>query len=125
MDSSETSKAHKPNTGINTRLLASYSNGSTIVMFRKWRPADGSGVIALFPYEPGTVGKPEMCQSYEHVGQHGAADLAAIVKATLPASEKEYQSLRRELESAPFGYRLRVVGRTPRDARQLRTAKCR
>lgn len=94
----------------------------TIVVFRVWKGKNG-GVIALFPYETGTVGKPETCSSFEHIGQHGAAYLADVISATRPATPEEYKPLKKELESKPYRYTLIRVDRTPRDAAAVRTAK--
>lgn len=94
-------------------------NENTTVIFRKWR-AEPKSVIALFPYEPGSVGKPETCQSFEHMGQHGAADLAGVMSATRPATAEEFAALKRELESKPYDYKLTVVQRTPPDAADVR-----
>jgi hypothetical protein len=82
----------------------------TRVIFRKWK--DG-GVIALFPDE---VERNGMVDSYEHHGQHGSADLG-IVRITKAASPHEYAPLKRELESAPFHYDLKVVKRATRARR--------
>jgi len=81
------------------------------VVFRAFRDGD---VIALFPDLPGT-NDPRTCASYLHVGQHGSADYRAVIADTRPARVPEYESLRRELESAPFFYDLRVC-----DARAIR-----
>lgn len=89
------------------------------VMFRKFR----YGVIALFPCEPGTIGNPAHCLSFEHVGQHGPADLAGVIEVTRPAAPGEYAALKRELESAPYDYLLTVRERTPPGAWQVRAAK--
>lgn len=79
----------------------------TRVVFRKWyRKKDGNGVIALFPDEhehrPGTV------LSYEHHGQHGAADYTSVIARTKPATAEEYAALKKELEGYPFHYDLVV-----------------
>jgi hypothetical protein len=85
---------------------------TTIVIFRKWQTrADGHGVIALFPKLPG--GTSGMCDSFEHTGQHGAADLAGVIRRTRPATPDEYADLKRELESAPYSYVLTVRQRSP------------
>jgi len=70
-------------------------------------------VLALFP---GLEAKPGYCESFEHVGQHGAADYAGCISRTRPAkmTENDVKALYRELESAPYGYRLRVQVRRPR-----------
>ncbi len=76
----------------------------TKVIFRKWE-GDHS-VIAYFPEEPGT-NDPSTCASYMHVGQHGAA--GCDIYTTVPAAPEEYASLKKELESAPYHYFLKVV----------------
>ncbi len=43
----------------------------TKVIFRKWPKSQGGGVIALFPQLPASY-SGHMCESYEHIGQHGA-----------------------------------------------------
>jgi hypothetical protein len=74
----------------------------TVVVFRKFK--DVGSIIALFPFElADTKGN---CSSYMHVGQHGAADYAGCIRASVPATEAEYLPLKRELES--IGYKLRV-----------------
>jgi hypothetical protein len=94
---------------------------ATVVIFRKWPAREGGGVIALFPYEPANLSDPAMCESYEHVGQHGAANYYGVIDRTKPASPDEYAALKRELESEPFNYQLTVRQRTPHDASQVRT----
>jgi hypothetical protein len=80
----------------------------TRVVFRWWRKS--KGVIALFPDLDG--GPPSrLCESYEHTGQHGGADYTGIVRDSRPATPAEYAPLKRELESAPYHYRLRIVQR--------------
>lgn len=89
------------------------SQDETIVIFRKWyRRCDGTGIIALFPAEPWS-GRDPMVTSYEHVGQHGAADYSGVLSRTKPASPDEYAALKRELESAPYHYQLAVRKRAP------------
>lgn len=83
----------------------------TPVVFRKFRDGD---VIALFPQEPGNM-NPSTCGSYMHIGQHGTAD-AGLSDRTRLAKPEEYAPLKRELESAPYGYRLKLRKRfTHRD----------
>lgn len=80
-----------------------------IVIFRRWPPKDGGDVIALMPACPATV-DGRFCTSYQHVGQHGAADYAGVVRATRPATPEEYAPLLRELRDA-CGYEDLVVRR--------------
>lgn len=82
----------------------------TVVVFRRWR-SFGQTVIALFPEDT----DKGMCGSFEHVGQHGLADYTGVIRKTTPATPEEYADLKRELESAPYCYALRVVKRrTPK-----------
>lgn len=77
----------------------------TKVVFRVW---PNQNVIALFPYEPfDRIGL--FCDSYEHIGQHGAADYLGVLSATRPATKDEYADLYAELES--IGYVLDVIKR--------------
>lgn len=87
-----------------------------IVIFRRFPDGD---VIALFPYLPAECLTSWPCQSYMHVGQHGAAD-PLIVYDTLPARPHEYATLKAELEQ--LGYRLAVRQRYPSDAHDRRKA---
>jgi hypothetical protein len=92
------------------------------VIFRKY---PGGDVIALFPCLPGTVGNPNHCESFMHMGQHGAADPHGVMASTAPASPVEYAALKRELESYPYRYRLEVRARTPSGAYEVRAARLR
>ena len=78
----------------------------TKVVFRVWKGQYGSGVIALFPEEHEIGG---YCGSYEHVGQHSAADYLGVIHQTRPALPVEYEALRQELES--LGYDLEIRSR--------------
>lgn len=72
----------------------------TKVIFRKWRNGD---IIALFPeLDAGNL----LCESFERVGQHGAADYTGVVALTDPATAAEYAALHRELTGR--GYELKV-----------------
>lgn len=74
----------------------------TLVVFRKFK--DGGDIVALFPE---LINYPDgCCESYQHVGQHGAADYIHCIAASVPAKPTEYRSLRQELEN--IGYRLDV-----------------
>lgn len=78
-----------------------------IVIFRKWRPSEGGDVIALMPELPATT-DGRLCTSYQHIGQHAAADYQGVIAQTRPAAPEEYAALKRELESAPYRYRFDV-----------------
>lgn len=80
------------------------------VIFRKWKNGD---IIALLPMLPFDV-LGLYCTSYEHVGQHGGADCAGVIRRTKAATPAEYAPLKRELEG--MGYKLLVVSRNPVNA---------
>jgi hypothetical protein len=87
-----------------------------IVIFRKFPDGD---IIALFPCLPAECLTAWPCQSYMHIGQHGAAD-PRIMYDTRPARPQEYAALKAELEQ--IGYRLIVRQRIPGDAHARRKA---
>ena len=76
------------------------------VVYRRWK--DGGDIIALFPEMPADrYGR--FCDSYEHLGQHAAADYHGVVLHSRPATPPEYAALAEEL--ARIGYRLKPVKR--------------
>ena len=90
----------------------------TKVIFRWWR----DGVIAIFIEEPGT-NDVSTCDSYQHIGQHGSCSPHWVIQDSRSATEEEYADLKRELESEPYNYRLRVLRKTPNDAMEIRRKK--
>ena len=54
-------------------------------------------VIALFPECPGDI-HGNFCNSYQHIGQHGAACYRVVVDGSRPATPEEYRDLLGELE---------------------------
>lgn len=86
----------------------------TDVVFRKWKDHKesdfGDGVVALFP---GIDAGSGLVSSFMHVGQHGGADYTGVISRTRPATEEEYAALMRELQTAPYDYKLRVIKRRP------------
>jgi hypothetical protein len=92
---------------------ASSKEPVTPVVFRKWPKSEGGGVIALFPTIEENGG---LVSSYEHNGQHSAASLG-LIHRTKAAKKDEYESLKRELEGAPYHYNLRVMSRVQRRGR--------
>lgn len=86
-----------------------------------WPKCEGGDVIALFPAIAGSVGKPWTCSSYQHVGQHGTADLKGLTRRLRLATPSEYADLKKELEN--YGppdahYKLDICKRaTPADYR--------
>jgi hypothetical protein len=104
--------AGEVNGGMDVPKDISEALGLTVVVFRKWyRRCDGNGVIALFPLESDP--KTGMVQSFEHVGQHGAADYTSVLTRTRVAKPDEYADLLKELESTPYDYWLDVKRRAP------------
>lgn len=99
----------------------------TPVIFRKYGPRRGGEVIALFPAELGTY-ESHTCSSYVHVGQHGSATIrgpSSVLRVTRLAKPAEYAELAKELESAPYGYRLKVYRRVTRQHDKVREAQMR
>lgn len=90
----------------------------TPVIFRKWK--DTGDIMALFPYDLGTD-DPYTCSSYEHVGQHSAADPHHCIQATTPCTPDEYAPLKAELES--LGYKLKPMNRLQYKALEERRNK--
>ena len=78
----------------------------TEVVFRVWPKSEGGDVIALFPYEHA---HGYFCDSYQHIGQHGAADFHGLTYRTRLAKPEEYAALKAELET--IGYSLKIVKR--------------
>jgi hypothetical protein len=73
----------------------------TKVVFRKFKAGD---ILALFPNDYEGNG---FHLSYQHVGQHSAADYKAMISASKPAKPEEYADLLAELQS--IGYDLKIV----------------
>lgn len=88
----------------------------TKVIFRVFKTGE---VIAIFPEELGNSNY-WTCNSYMHVGQHGACD-PEIISTTRPASPKEYESLKAELEN--IGYNLDIKKRYSNDSYKVRIEK--
>lgn len=83
---------------------------ATKVIFRKWEKGE---IIALFPYLPWSK-SGDMVTSYMQMGQHGPADYAGVIAATIPAKQAEFRQLLKELES--LGYNdLQVIHRKQHD----------
>lgn len=78
-------------------------------------------VTAVFPTLPGS---PGMLTCYAHIGQHGSCSKDWL-RDTRAAKPDEFAALKRELESAPFHYRLRVVERisAKMDAERMQAEK--
>ncbi len=83
----------------------------TVVIFRRFR-SDDKAVIALFPY---LIHAGYTCQSYMHVGQHGAADYDGMIQATVPARAEEEDVIDLTAELKHRGYNLKVAQRQNRN----------
>jgi len=94
------------------------SSDTTAVVFRTFR-GDNS-VIALFPYEPGNNDAFTM-MSYQHIGQHGIADMGLTASYTRPSKPDEIRPLKEELQR--IGYKLKIMSRIPGDAIRVRREK--
>ncbi|KRR21689.1 hypothetical protein [Bradyrhizobium retamae] len=82
----------------------------TAVLFRADKRGPHKGeVTAVFPRE---IDNGNLMGCYAHIGQHGSCSREWYA-TTRPATPAEYESLKRELESAPFGYRFKVYKRIP------------
>lgn len=77
-------------------------------------------VFALFPTLPADLSGH--CDCFQHVGQHCGADYQGCIRRSRPATPAEYKALKRELESYPYRYNLRVVQRAARGAHAARLA---
>lgn len=86
----------------------------TPVLFRADHEAGQTCITAVFPCSPAdNCGMSMVC--YAHVGQHSGCSLAWY-NTTRAATPEEYADLQRELEGAPFRYRLKIYKRMQRGA---------
>ena len=77
------------------------STTTTEVIFRK----DKGGIYALFPHE--VADYKGNVTSYQHVGQHSAADYKHCIKTSKVATPEQYADLQSELKS--IGYNLIII----------------
>ena len=94
----------------------------TPVVFRRSRRKEPE-VTAVFPCEPADYDGYQMT-CYAHVGQHGGCG-QGWYNETRAAKPEEYAALKRELESAPYGYRFKVYARIQPWMRDKRFAEAR
>ncbi len=88
----------------------------TVVIFRKDRTG-WKDCLALFPELPADeFGR--YCTSYQHIGQHAAADYQGCVAGSDPATPEEYHDLFEELERR--GYNLVVRQRATPEMHEKR-----
>lgn len=78
-------------------------------------------VYALFPnlFENRTG---SLCTSYQHVGQHSAADYNACIANSRPANPKEFEGLATELRGR--GYELKIRRRWSRPYHYVECSVC-
>ena len=86
------------------------------VIFRQFKI--GCEIIALFP-EIACDNLGYNCESYMHVGQHGAAS-PDIVRDTKPVRDKDYTNLFNELTE--IGYNLEIIKRFRYKHQKIRMA---
>jgi len=101
-----------------SELRDRYESEPVPVLFRVDKPGTHcDDVTAVFPTLPGSPGE---MTCYARVGQHGSCTAAWMLADTRPAKPEEYAALKRELESAPFYYRLDVRKRISPQMRDAR-----
>jgi len=107
--------------GATGTLVRDYARERVPVIFRAERSGDFAGeVTAVFPTLPGTDDSDVTI--YAHNGQHGTG-ARGWYQGTRAATDAEAASLKKELESAPFNYRLDVVKRWTRHHDEKRAAE--
>lgn len=74
------------------------------VVFRVFKKE--GDLIALFPHDIITPAGHR--NSYQRIGQHGAADYTHCIKATRPAKLSEFRALKLELEQAGYDLEIRA-----------------
>jgi hypothetical protein len=77
------------------------------VLIRVWKGHDRD-VFALFPVLPAD-NAGNLCTSYQHIGQHAAADYGLCIRNSRPASKVEAADLLAELRG--IGYNPRPIKR--------------
>lgn len=95
-----------------------------LVVFRKWRAAPHT-VVALFPEIDAGLsrsGGAKLCQSYDHVGQHGGANYEHVIRLTTAAKPEEYADLKAELERRGYVLEVRKHKPTHRQNRKNKKA---
>ena len=89
----------------------------TKVIFRQWKI--GCEIIALFPeIATDTIGYN--CQSFMHVGQHGAASPHVMLEDTKPANLEDGAVKRLIKELTDRGYNLEIIKRFRYKYQQIR-----
>ncbi len=89
------------------------------MIFRQW--IIGCEIIALFPeIATDTIGYN--CQSYMHIGQHGAASPHSILQDTKPAILEDGAVKRLIKELIDMGYNLEIIKRFRQTHQKIRMA---
>ena len=91
------------------------------VVIRVWK-GDDADVFALFPVDPAD-NYGHLCTSYQHIGQHSAADYALCISKSRPATRREAAPLLTELRR--IGYQPRVLQRASRRHHEQRLSTAR
>jgi hypothetical protein len=73
------------------------------VILRRWRTGH-KDVLALMPYIPAGLPWQPLVTSYQHVGQHGAADYHHVIRQTVPVDESEPDAIELLAELRSLGY---------------------
>lgn len=83
------------------------------VIVRRDPSAEGGQVFALFPTLDAGRG---LCRSFQHVGQHCAADYAGCIARSRPVDPRHSDAveLLAELVAPPYKYKLKPMRRAPR-----------
>ena len=103
-----------------TPLEHNVLNPPVVVHFRRFKEGD---VIALFPYEPGTL-DPTTCCSYQRMGQSGSADYTSdFLNTTNPANpeDPDVKALIAELEDIGFILEIQTCAPTLTVTESIRT----
>jgi len=74
---------------------------TTVIFYKE----DDGSILAVFPYEHKRIHEVEC---YSFIGQHSSAGTEYCNKLK-KATKKEYASLKTELESKPYNYKLNVI----------------
>ncbi len=82
------------------------NNQMTEVIFRIWK--DGT-IDAVFPYDIADL--KGNITIYTHIGQHCSGDYYGCIERTKLAKPEQFADLKKELESYPYNYNLKVVKR--------------
>lgn len=80
-----------------------------VVIIRQWKR--GGDLIALFPEIPAD-NEGNLCQSFEHFGQHGGADFDVVIRITKPVLSHDDFRIHDLLEELKrMGHKPKVVYR--------------